>query len=112
MDYEYFEVTDAHIKLMRRACVSWNDCEAGAPGIDCKRPYGNSAVAQDMLEILGEQHLVNEDGEIDDATHERMMALHQQTETVLQIVLRTGELKPGRYRARRYYADWAPVEAV
>lgn len=30
-----------------------DDCEYGAIGIDCKRPFGNSDVAGDILEIIG-----------------------------------------------------------
>jgi len=30
----------------------WYGCETGAPGLDCKRPYGNSDVEGDVCEIL------------------------------------------------------------
>jgi len=40
-------------KLLKNFQVRWNDCEFGAPEINPKRPYGNSDVEQDMLEILG-----------------------------------------------------------
>lgn len=30
-----------------------DDCEYGAIGVDCKRPFGNSDVEGDILEILG-----------------------------------------------------------
>lgn len=30
-----------------------DDCEYGAIGVDCKRPFGNSDVEADILEILG-----------------------------------------------------------
>ena len=48
-----FELTEEHIKLLRQMCVSWDDCEFGAPAIDCKRPYGNSDVYSDIAKILG-----------------------------------------------------------
>lgn len=32
-----------------------NDCEYGGIGLDDKRPFGNSFVAGDILEIIGEQ---------------------------------------------------------
>ena len=47
-----FTVTDEHLKLLRGAYVGWDDCEFGAPAIDCKRPYGNSDVIADIAEIL------------------------------------------------------------
>ena len=30
-----------------------DDCEYGAIGIDCKRPFGNSDVEGDILELIG-----------------------------------------------------------
>ena len=33
-------------------CTRWDDCEFGAPAIDCKRPYGNSDVYNDIAKIL------------------------------------------------------------
>ncbi|MCU1325011.1 MAG: hypothetical protein JWN34_381, partial [Bryobacterales bacterium] len=48
-----FFVTSEHLKLLQRMCVGWQDCEYGAPEIDPKRPYGNSSVEYDILEILG-----------------------------------------------------------
>ncbi len=52
MDKKKFEVKLEHLKLLKRAYVRWEDCEFGAPSIDCKRPYGNSSVVEDMFEIL------------------------------------------------------------
>jgi hypothetical protein len=49
---QYFTVTDEHLKLLRRTNVGWEDGEFGAPSIDCKRPYGNSSVYNDIAEIL------------------------------------------------------------
>ncbi len=34
--------------------LSVSDEEYGAIGVDCKRPFGNSSVEADMLEIIGE----------------------------------------------------------
>jgi hypothetical protein len=96
-----FEVTDQHIKLLRAANVRWEDCEFGAPAIDCKRPYGNSSVLADMSEILGIAP--------NDADWDELKSLHKETETALQIFLATGEMKPGKYEAERYTNDWKPV---
>jgi hypothetical protein len=32
-----------------------DNCEYGAIGVDCKRPFGNSDVESDILEIIGQQ---------------------------------------------------------
>ena len=50
MEKERFEIKPEHLKLIRRFCIGWQDCEFGAPEIDPKRPYGNSDVIQDMVD--------------------------------------------------------------
>lgn len=40
-------------KLAKNLCWYWDKCETGAPAVDPKRPYGNSDVDCDVLEILG-----------------------------------------------------------
>ena len=52
MKRKTFEIKDEHIKLLRNAYIGWDDCEFGAPAIDCKRPYGNSDVYGDIARIL------------------------------------------------------------
>lgn len=102
-----FTVTDEHLKLLRRAYVGWDGCEYGAPAIDCKRPYGNSSVEEDMAEILGVEMV---DGEyLRNADRERLRALHIETQTVLQIILATGILEPGDYVAPAYSVKWERV---
>lgn len=113
-DIRYFQVTEDHIKLLRRANVSWEHCEYGAPAIDCKRPYGNSYVAMDIAEILGWDWPDQDDfsggyeeyQRITEEIEDRARQLHQETETVLQIILTTGRMEPGIYWCRRYHRDW------
>lgn len=109
-DDQTFEVTEEHIKLLRRAYVSWNDCEHGAPEINPKRPYGNSDVASDVVEILGleltdfveyDEILRLEEGELPESMHDYCEALHLDTQTALQIFLSTGTMEPGIYNG-----DW------
>ena len=76
-----FTVTDEHLRLLRRAYVSWDETEFGAPEIDCKRPYGNS----DML--------------------------HAETAVALQIALSTGEFRNGRYTREDGSHGWKRDEA-
>lgn len=90
--YITFDLTEQHLKLFRRANVSWNDIEYGAPTIDGKRPYGNGDVPGDMRAIL----------DLPDATDEELRSLHKEMEIALQIVLCTGSFTPGKYVAEKY----------
>jgi hypothetical protein len=44
--------TEDHLRALRAAAWSWNDCEFGAASMDPKRPYGNSDVLDDLAELL------------------------------------------------------------
>lgn len=106
-----FTVTEAHLLLLRRAYVRWEDCEFGAPAIDCKRPYGNSSVYSDIGEILGEGPSGDSDyGEPDwsDEQRNRFDRLHSETLTALQIALATGRFETGTFTARLYSSKWSP----
>jgi len=103
-----FKLKQEHIKLLKNAYISWDDCEYGAPAIDCKRPYGNSDVEMEMVKILG--YKVFEDGHGDKhLTKEQsdyLRKLHEETQDALQIILRNLEVKPGVYEASEYGSDW------
>ncbi len=109
-----FTVTGEHLRLLRRACISWDDAEFGAPGINPKRPYGNSNVFADIAEILGVP-----DSEWMDACEEptpdaewRFLRLHVETAIALQIGLATGEFRPGQYvRGNEWDSTWKRDEA-
>jgi hypothetical protein len=103
-----FTVTEDHLKLLRRAYVGWDDCEFGAPAIDCKRPYGNSDVLNDMTEILGtpDEECRDEEGEILPDAEAALTRLHAETGVALQIALATGEFRTGRYVSDKYSANW------
>jgi|CXWL01.1.fsa_nt_gi hypothetical protein len=102
-----FELTRDHIKLLRNAYVSWDNCEFGAPCIDPKRPYGNSSVYPDMVRILGLKPSYNEEGDLDSDTEAYLSDLHGELETALQIVLMTGKFTPGLYQAADFIGnDW------
>lgn len=104
MQYRLFTVTENHLKLLRRFCVGWQDCETGAPEIDPKRPYGNSRVEEDIHEILtGEQR------ELSTEERDKYFDLHRETETALQIVLSTGQFKSGEYKCEQYCFHWVEV---
>ena len=104
-----FRLTENHIKLLRRAYVGWQDCEFGAPEINPKRPYGNSDVINDIAKILDITEPHNEDGEFSSAVEQNLGQIHMETETALQIILFTGEFRPGLYRSEDYRRDWKRV---
>jgi len=102
-----FNLTEKHIKLLTKAYVSWEDCEFGAPAIDCKRPYGNSDVYVDMSEILGDVIECPSCGyKISSLTDEELDKLHGQTRDALQIILKTKSFEPGIYVCSDYGNDW------
>lgn len=105
-----FNLTEDHIKLLRRANVGWQRCEFGAPEIDPKRPYGNSFVEGDIAEILGVELVEDDDGDFDQATCEQLEAIHKQTHVALEIILATGTFTPGEYvRDDIYTTEWKLV---
>lgn len=99
-----FTITEDHLRLLRRAWVSWNDCEFGAPGIDPKRPYGNGDVIHDMSEILGVESVeTDDDGDHwPPGTTAKLTKLHRDTEKVLQIALSVGFFEPGVYESEEF----------
>ena len=98
-----FEITENHLKLLKRANVSWEHCEFGAPSIDCKRPYGNSNVYSDIAHIIGIELKSN------DWTDEQvngMNEIHKETQIVLEIILATGLMQPGIYENEKNTSKW------
>lgn len=104
-----FTITEDHLKLLRSAYVRWEDCEYGAPAIDCKRPYGNSSVELDIAEILGWDIDEDDDGMTQDQ-RDAARQIHLETEAVLQIILSSGIMEAGVYeRPDGYSVDWVKV---
>jgi hypothetical protein len=103
-----FELKEEHLKLLRNAIVSWDSREFGAPSIDCKKPYGNSDVYEDMAKILGIKGFEDYEGEISFSKEDvaLMENLHKEIKVALQIVLRTGKIEPGIYVADEYGDNW------
>jgi hypothetical protein len=108
-DGRRFTVTDEHLRLLRRAYVSWDETEFGAPEIDCKRPYGNSNVLGDIAEILDipDSEWADEDMTPLPDAEWRFLRLHVETAIVLQIALATGEFRTGSYtREDKWGHNW------
>lgn len=96
-----FNVTTDHLKLLRNMYIGWDDCEFGAPAVDCKRPYGNSSVYSDIHEILtGCEDFgdIEEDcGEEYDVLTSKYNSLHEEMQTVLQILVSNLYIVEGEY---------------
>ncbi len=115
MAKETFVLTTDHLKLLGRMYVGWQDCEYGAPEIDPKRPYGNSDVEEDVAEILGWKLKFDPDYDRSYPNKDQCQLaakLHKETETALQIVLKTGCFRSGKYELTEKYdtTSWRPVE--
>ena len=111
MKPETVELTEDHVRLLRSAYIEWNDCEFGAPAINCKRPYGNSDVLSDIRRILGHDffpcpHCGERIPKENAPSEEVLLALHRSMEVVLQVVLSAGSFKPGFY-VKVGYNEWA-----
>lgn len=125
-----FTVTEDHLKLLRHTYyVYWDPGEGyGAPAINPKRPYGNSAVPQDVAKILEAPDSDWEraaDWEWDEEeeplppgveesikvlraeAEDRYLRLHVEAGIALKIALAAGEFRPGRYaRTSARSNDW------
>lgn len=109
-----FTVTKEHLILLKNSLIRWADCEFGAPAIDCKRPYGNSDVIQDIIKLLdftvsvcphcGEIIEEKEYKKINDQCNK----LHKETEIVMDIILHfDGQVQPGTYiKISDYPSKW------
>ena len=109
-----FLLKQEHLTLLKRAYVSWNDCENGAPTINPKRPYGNSDVAHAVAEALGKPSArcphCNE--YLGPVTEEKFLKIHEETQIALQIVLNNigEEVLLGRYILESYGNVWKRIE--
>jgi hypothetical protein len=116
MSKNHLEVKEEHLKLLSRMYVDWQNCEFGAPAIDCKRPYGNSSVIQDMREILG----LEEDccshcrGELKTAqiSDEQLTILHTEMQDILQIMIDVlpDAISLGWYKKEPIVGRWAKIK--
>jgi len=110
-----FEITEQHLNLLRNAHVSWAATEFGAPEINPKRPYGNSNVPEDVAELVvpGFVGWGYEARETYVNINERdLTRLHVETAIALQIILRIGEFRTGRFRRSSWYGEWKPDGAT
>lgn len=81
----FLEITDAHLGLLRRVRLTWDDAERGAPMLDPDRPYGRADLLAQLAEVFG----------ADDA--DELGRRHVEMYFVLARALRHATLAPGRY---------------
>lgn len=99
-----FTVTEEHLALLRAMEWRWDDCEFGAPAVDCKRPFGFSGgYHRDMARIVGWEY-----DEDDREQEDELMRLYRETMTVLMVCLDVGMFEPGEYE--RFADGWRKVE--
>jgi len=105
-----FELKQEHINLLKETWINWEDCEFGAPAIDCKRPYGNSSVEDDIAEIIKLPKKGNWDYKEEcwkESATEKLNDLHKETQIALQIILHCQTFKLGIYKKDdKYEQEW------
>lgn len=98
-----FTIKKEHLELIKNLVVVWNDGDGpGAPGINTKKPYGNSGVENDIAEILKWKL---KDGELSEAQEVKAIKLHTELETVLSICLSTLSFTEGTYKQVDTFPD-------
>jgi len=110
LDKIYFQLTEEHVKLMRRFNIRWDDGYDGAPAVDCKRPFGNGDWENDVAEILGIEPIEHDDMEdtiiYPKGTSERIQKLYREMDKALAVVLSSASFTPGAYVAEEYRDNW------
>ena len=91
--YAPFEITPAHLALLRTMRFSWDGAERGAPMLDMARPYGRPDLLAQLADVFP--------GEDAAALARR----HVEMFFVLSRVLVHGVLAPGQYTLRNIAPD-------
>ena len=110
MSPEYFELTEDHLKLLSELNIDHQyGAYEGAPGADEKRPFGNSDVWEDIVDILGLGYKQDENGNYSRAEMDYLQKIFKQVAVAMSIVLQARTFKPGRY-VRVNYGKWCLSE--
>lgn len=112
MKSEKFELCKEHMKLLQKMHWEYSDFETGAPAVDGKRPYGNSYVPPDVIEILGMELPDENDEDSYNKTVEKAMRFHYESHTALEIILQLKTFEPGTYQSSQvdYKKIWKKVK--
>lgn len=95
-----FNLTDAHLKLLKRANISETGIEWGSVGIDGKRPFGNGDLYRDIAEILGMPY-----DEGNESLRDYLISVYRQLGDALEIVLHNQKFETGTYKEINY-GEW------
>ena len=110
--YEVVSVRPEHLLLLRHANVSDVGSYTGTSGLDAKRPFGNSDIQADMLELLlpeewAAARAASDDGEAEECLRvscERDLdRLLDELRGVLQVSLGVLRFEEGVYRRPKYH---------
>lgn len=107
------EVTEDHLKLLRRMYFQRSHEELELPVVDDKRPFGDSDYLGSMAEILGDKLTQDHWGDIVFSTEqvEKYERLLDDMTPVVQILAQDLKITPGTYQAdSRHSTYWERVE--
>lgn len=111
-----FELTEDHITLLQEMNVRWDTSLFGGPGIDTKRPFGNSGstvIKREICDMLGYESVATDEHGHDVYDHadvEEAMKVYTDLGKALQIVLHCQTFEPGVFETPKYHRDWERVE--
>lgn len=118
-NYCYFEVTSDHLNLVKRMNFR-NEVLLGMnlPALDAKRPFGNSDIVADVLEIIGaipegedfHDWINNLSSEEFDNVRKRVFKLIDQLPTVLTILAQNLSITTGVYVSERFFENYSLLE--
>lgn len=102
----FFTLKEEHIKLIEKlnfkVCAETEYNDRYIPGIDRKRPFGNSGATGDVLEILGRE--CDEEGEFREEDIDEAETLLVELPLALKAVVKNKTFTPGDYEVERYGA--------
>ena len=116
MRSQVFNLTEGHVRLLRRAYISSFVSDSGHAhiGLSQKRPFGNSDIESDIAEILGEvpEGSTDECGLSEEMRVRMMRVLITEVPIALQVVLSSGSFEPGEYERSGFGGEWVRKEPV
>lgn len=110
-----FQLRQEHLALLEHVNIRWSNVEYGGPGVDEKRPFGNSGsgyIEREICEYLGLDP-ISEDRHgapiyDEDERHDAVQR-YEELDTALQIILTCQTFTPGVFEKQQYGRDWERV---
>ena len=90
-------IRDEHLLLLKKVKWIFLSGEYGAPAIDPKKPYGNSDVESDIMDILKNLHCSTCGHELN-FDKEECAKLHYELQYVLEIITQLNTFELGTYK--------------